>query len=1092
MNNHFSIKFFLALLLSLLAREVSAQVSTNLQINCPPSRTNWVCGVSSFAVVTYPPPTTTSSCPTNATVVCTPASGSTFTLGTTTVNCRATNSCRQSATCSFTVTVARDTIPPVIQCPSNVIVWTCSPTGAVVNFPAPAATDNFDLTPTVVCTPPSGSVFPLGTSTVACTATDDCTNRSTCTFAVTVNRSGIGAALDISLRSGQLVLDWNARIAGGVLQAARDPAGPWFDVTGATAPYTTRPLPAHRFYRLNHCPDPGSTSPATVESFSARAETNMGTWLALPQSDWMFTRGQTWTHIRSGARPTLPVFRSMSGHFLVPQDGTPFAVFFSAEAYVEGLDKRLFVRALVDGVPMAPGDVVFATGISPVNPESRAFVFTGRASAGLHTVEMQWLVDREGTGYIRDAAYLVRVGDSPNSDGSVQVFTPPSGPTESTTAAAWVDVPGLSGVIWTEAGESLAISVSAESYVTGGGTMFLRALVDGQPANPSDVLFARGSKPQCRLMTFGLAAPAAGVHNVRIQWQANGGTAFVGDRSLVLAATPTLGTRIAQVFVAPDSGAAESTSSTAFAPMPGMSATGKLPPNGEVAVLFSAVTSVPNGERLHVRMTIDGVPEPESEVQLAESDAHTGVHSFVFSAKHLYPAGPPPDSTIGIEWRVAGGQPVFLDDRTMTVLVKPPSVPDLAEPRPFGLGGEVGNVLVNFGIESAIGARRLLVILWDPHRSGHPAPSVAAVQQVVFGPANSIQNYYSVVSRGKYSMNSSLGGATMLGWYDALGPVSDYFNNDPSCTSGQYRRRREALARAAQDIDFASFDDNQDGVLDPQLELGILLIIPDSTPSSGKVRNVRDSDCGWLAVDGVIVPLIAEWLTDASADDMMVGAHELAHLMLNLDDIYLSTAVHTEAGRFSLMEKFATDHTPHPDALNKLALGWVSPVVVRNDGIHSLRDVKKSGQVIILPRQSGKVEDEYYLLENRQDAPDNTLYDQSLSDSGIAVWHIVESHAENALPPVCMDDLVWAETGNGNARRGNRLLRPRLASSNLNALWNANHYDLLDTGLVCPDMAPDPAARRHVLRWADGTASGYHLLNWPVAAETMTFQILTP
>ena len=346
-------------------------------------------------------------------------------------------------------------------------------------------------------------------------------------------------------------------------------------------------------------------------------------------------------------------------------------------------------------------------------------------------------------------------------------------------------------------------------------------------------------------------------------------------------------------------------------------------------------------------------------------------------------------------------------------------------------------------------------------------------------------------------MNSALGGNSVLGWYNAAGPVSDYFDNEPDCDdggtpNGQDRRRREALLRAAQDIDFAAFDDNGDGVLDPQLELGILLVIPDTSPSYGKVRNVRDNDCGWLSVDGVIVPLIAEWMTDASLGDFMIGTHELAHMMLNLDDNYLSTAVHTEAGRFSLMELINSNHTPHLDALNKLALGWVSPTVVENDGIHSLRDVKKSGQIIILPRKPGKSTDEYFLLENRQSAADNTLYDQSLVDSGIAIWHVVEGGAENGLPPVCMTPAVWAETGNGNARRGNRLLRPQLASSNLNALWNSSHYDLLDHGLVCPDDAPAASDRRHVLRWADGNPSGFSILNWPAASETMTFQVLTP
>ena len=49
----------------------------------------------------------------NATVVCNPPSGSTFALGTTTVNCSATNILNQTTTGSFHVTVV-DTTPPTI------------------------------------------------------------------------------------------------------------------------------------------------------------------------------------------------------------------------------------------------------------------------------------------------------------------------------------------------------------------------------------------------------------------------------------------------------------------------------------------------------------------------------------------------------------------------------------------------------------------------------------------------------------------------------------------------------------------------------------------------------------------------------------------------------------------------------------------------------------------------------------------------------------------------------------------------------------------------------------------------------------------
>jgi hypothetical protein len=55
----------------------------------------------------------------------------------------------------------------------------------VVHFSV-TATDAIDPAPLVVCVPPSGSTFPLGTTLVDCTATDASGNQSTCQFPVTV------------------------------------------------------------------------------------------------------------------------------------------------------------------------------------------------------------------------------------------------------------------------------------------------------------------------------------------------------------------------------------------------------------------------------------------------------------------------------------------------------------------------------------------------------------------------------------------------------------------------------------------------------------------------------------------------------------------------------------------------------------------------------------------------------------------------------------------------------------------------------------------------------------------------------------------
>jgi hypothetical protein len=59
-----------------------------------------------------------------------------------------------------------------------------SPFGATVTYNV-TASDNCPGV-TTVCAPPSGSVFPLGTTTVTCIATDTSGNTATCSFTVTV------------------------------------------------------------------------------------------------------------------------------------------------------------------------------------------------------------------------------------------------------------------------------------------------------------------------------------------------------------------------------------------------------------------------------------------------------------------------------------------------------------------------------------------------------------------------------------------------------------------------------------------------------------------------------------------------------------------------------------------------------------------------------------------------------------------------------------------------------------------------------------------------------------------------------------------
>ncbi|HYN86602.1 MAG TPA: PxKF domain-containing protein, partial [Pyrinomonadaceae bacterium] len=111
----------------------------------------------------------------------------TFPLGETTVSCTATNGVEPDDSCSFKVTVTDDEAP-VIDCPDDIVVnlpLNSNASGVAVNFNV-TATDNADATPTIQTSVASGSVFPVGTTTVTATATDDAGNQSQCTFNVTV------------------------------------------------------------------------------------------------------------------------------------------------------------------------------------------------------------------------------------------------------------------------------------------------------------------------------------------------------------------------------------------------------------------------------------------------------------------------------------------------------------------------------------------------------------------------------------------------------------------------------------------------------------------------------------------------------------------------------------------------------------------------------------------------------------------------------------------------------------------------------------------------------------------------------------------
>ena len=151
------------------------------------------------AAVTYASPTATDAVDGALPVTCAPASGATFSLGSTSVTCTATDASANTASASFTVKVV-DTTAPVITLAGNVTAAATSANGAAVQLGSATATDLVDGSVPVSCDHASGDTFALGTTTVTCTATDAHHNASTKALTVTVAYPWSGVLAPVTAR----------------------------------------------------------------------------------------------------------------------------------------------------------------------------------------------------------------------------------------------------------------------------------------------------------------------------------------------------------------------------------------------------------------------------------------------------------------------------------------------------------------------------------------------------------------------------------------------------------------------------------------------------------------------------------------------------------------------------------------------------------------------------------------------------------------------------------------------------------------------------------------------------------------------------
>jgi hypothetical protein len=180
---------------------------------------------------------------------CLPASGSTFPIGQTTVSCTVTDGGGLSDSGTFRVTV-RDTTAPTLVLPADQTAEATDAAGASVSFTT-SASDVVDGSVSVDCDHASGDTFPLGTTTVACSATDTAGNPTSGSFHVTVQDTTapnlIGMPANLTLTTD-------------------DPSGTTLTYTAPTATDAVDPAPT-----VGCAPMSGSTVPLGTTTVTCTA-----------------------------------------------------------------------------------------------------------------------------------------------------------------------------------------------------------------------------------------------------------------------------------------------------------------------------------------------------------------------------------------------------------------------------------------------------------------------------------------------------------------------------------------------------------------------------------------------------------------------------------------------------------------------------------------------------------------------------------------------------------------------------------------------------------------------------------------------------
>ncbi|MCF7804080.1 MAG: M6 family metalloprotease domain-containing protein [Candidatus Marinimicrobia bacterium] len=266
------------------------------------------------------------------------------------------------------------------------------------------------------------------------------------------------------------------------------------------------------------------------------------------------------------------------------------------------------------------------------------------------------------------------------------------------------------------------------------------------------------------------------------------------------------------------------------------------------------------------------------------------------------------------------------------------------------------------------------------------------------------ENEYSTGSMNDWYLENSYGEIGITGtitpWLRMPENYSYYVDDQygfGSYPNNAQKLTEDAIAAADSLVDFTQYDNNRDGIVDALF----IVHAGDGRETSGSDQDIHSHKWSIEPVTYDEVEIrdysMEPELHDTSLVRMGVFGHEFGHI-LGLPDLYDtddSDGNSAGIGFWSMMAGGSWGgggkRPVHFDAWCKKELGWITPTVLSADSNGLELPPAESTPKAYRLWTEGKMENEYFLLENRQQRG----FDESLPEEGLLIWHIDESISNN-------------------------------------------------------------------------------------------------